>query len=85
MRGACYEGWLKRGTWRIKPLIANICQCDRSLLPVYISRSNFYPIGFNKLMVSQVIDKQTKKLLLAMLPKWLALLILLMVIIGFMI
>ena len=35
---------------------------------------NFFPIGFNKLMVSQVIDKKTKQLILVMLPKWVALL-----------
>ena len=31
-------------------------------------------MGFNKLGVSQVIDKKTKELILVMLPKWVALL-----------
>jgi hypothetical protein len=31
-------------------------------------------MGFNKLRVSQVIDKKTKELILVMLPKWVALL-----------
>ena len=31
-------------------------------------------MGFNKLRVSQVIDKKTKQLILVMLPKWVALL-----------
>ena len=31
-------------------------------------------MGFNKLRVSQVIDKKTKRLILVMLPKWVALL-----------
>ena len=44
------------------------------VLPLYISRQLFRPMGFNKLRVSQVIDKKTKELILVMLPKWVALL-----------
>jgi hypothetical protein len=48
--------------------------CQTRVGYVYISRSIFCPIGFNKLSVSQVIDKKTKQLILVMLPKWVALL-----------
>ena len=48
--------------------------CQTRVGYVYISRSIFCHIGFNKLSVSQVIDKKTKQLILVMLPKWVALL-----------
>jgi len=61
-------------------VIPRTCHFVTPLGLVHISWSIFTPIGIDIVGVSQVIDKQTKALLLALLPKWIALIILVTVI-----